>query len=152
MLRQPSLKPLPATNQYELVRDYNILVDNVRITVPKSFRYNGANIPAGTWAVIYSPFHPDVMLPSLVHDWMYFNHQNTRDETDDVFHSMLRENGVNNFKANAMWLAVRNFGGPYWENDADDEATLVKLCKRVRDRPHFNDYLFPDEIIQLCVD
>lgn len=149
MLRQPSLSPNPSGNQYELVRDYKVVVDNIQITVPKYFRYDGATIPAAAWTFTFSPFHPDVMLPSLVHDWMYFNHQNTRDETDDVFYSMLRENGVNNFKANAMWAAVRAAGSLFWDNDEDDEAMLLKLCTKVRERPNFNNYLFPAHIVQL---
>lgn len=90
------------------------------------------------------------MLPSLVHDWMYYNHQNDREETDDFFYRLLTDNGVNNRRANAMWFAVRTAGELFWENDDEDEEKLVKLCKKVRNRQNFDRYMFPKTILDKC--
>ena len=90
------------------------------------------------------------MLPSLIHDWMYFNHQKDREETDDVFYRLLRDNGVNYLSANAMWAAVRTAGELFWESDEEDEEMLVKLCKKVRNRQNFDRYMFPKIILDRC--
>ncbi|WP_064603712.1 DUF1353 domain-containing protein [Photobacterium sp. J15] len=150
MLKQPSLTPHANENKYELVRDYEILVEGVEIVVPKFFRYDGASIPALAWQATYSPFHPDVMLPSMIHDWLYYNHQVEQEQSDDIFYRLLRDNGVNYLKASMMWGAVRTAGGLFWDNDKEDEAMLIALCNKVKSRPNFNRYKLPDAIVTQC--
>ena len=75
----------------------------------------------------YTPFHPDVLLPSLIHDWMYYNHQADRDITDDLFFTLLKNNGVSNFMANLMWGAVKAGGEFVWDNDEEDIEMLTEL-------------------------
>ncbi len=150
MLKQPTLTPHSQENKYELVRDYEIEVEGVKIVVPKFFRYDGASIPAVAWQLTFSPFHPDVMLPSLIHDWLFYNHQEDQDTTDDIFYRLLRDNGVNYLKASTMWAAVRTGGKLFWDNDREDKAMLVSLCKKVKGRPNFSRYKFPQEIIRQC--
>lgn len=147
MLKQPSLTPHSQQNRYELIRDYEISIEGEEIVVPKHFRYDGASIPAAAWQLTFSPFHPDVMLPSLIHDWLFYNHQVDRDTTDELFYRLLRDNGVSYLKANTMWAAVRTTGGLFWDNDAEDKTMLVTLCKKVKNRPNFRKYKFPQEII-----
>lgn len=146
-LRQPIVAPHAAENTYELRRDYSLETGNVAIVVPKFFRFDGASIPAPAWMFTYTPFHPDVMLPSLIHDWMYYNHQENRDITDDIFFTLLKNNGVSNFMANAMWGAVRAGGDFFWDNDDDDIEMLTALCRKVRQRPNFDGYKFPEGVI-----
>lgn len=150
MLTQPSLTPHPTQNKYQLARDYRVMVQHTKIVIPRYFRYDGASIPAAAWVLTFSPFHPDVMLPSLVHDWMYYNHQQSREETDDLFYDLLRDNGVSYAKASVMWAAVRSGGELFWENDDEDIQMLVDLCKKVQGRPNFADYSFPPEVLQRC--
>ena len=146
-LKQPFLVPHVAENNYELSRDYRLEMNNVTVVVPKFFKFDGASIPAPAWLFSYTPFHPDVMLPSLIHDWMYFNHQEDRDTADDIFFTLLKANGVSNFMANAMWGAVKVGGGLVWDNDEDDVAMLVRLCRKVSKRPNFKSYRFPDDVV-----
>ena len=148
MLTQPFLKPHPKENKYQLTRDYNLVVGNTNIVIPRYFMYDGASIPTLAWQFTFSPFHPDVMLPSLVHDWMYYNHQEDRETADDLFYGLLRESDVNHFKATAMWAAVRAGGELFWENDDHDTQMLLNLCERVRDRPGFDGYRFPADIVE----
>ena len=42
-----------------------------------------------------------------------------------------------------MWSAVRNFGGPYWENDANSKTFLTELVQRHKDDAHFERFRFP---------
>ncbi|MEP2652806.1 MAG: DUF1353 domain-containing protein [Paraglaciecola sp.] len=90
------------------------------------------------------------MLPSLIHDWLFYNHQTDRETTDDIFYELLRKNKVSYLKATAMWAAVRAGGGLFWDNDKEDTEMLKKLCKKVRNRANYEGYQFPSEIKQLC--
>lgn len=150
MLKQPSLIPVPDKNKYELTRDYEIEVEGIEIVVPKHFKYDGASIPAVAWQLTFSPFHPDVMLPSLIHDWLFYNHQVDREMTDKILYRLLIDNGVNYLRANTMWAAVRVGGALFWENDEDDIEMLVKLCRKICKRPNFSRYQLPQEVIQQC--
>ena len=145
--RLPIVVPHPAENTYELRRDYRLESHGVTVVAPKFFRFDGASIPAPAWMFAYTPFHPDVMLPSLIHDWMYYNHQESREVADDMFFTLLKDNGVSNFMANAMWGAVRAGGGFFWDNDEDDIDMLVALCRKVHRRPNFDGYKFPEDVI-----
>ena len=146
-LKQPFLVPHAIDDNYELSRDYRLEIEGVTVVVPKYFRFDGASIPAPAWLFSYTPFHPDVLLPSLIHDWLYYNHQTDRDTADDIFYALLRGNGVSNLMANAMWGAVKVGGGLVWDNDEEDDEMLVRLCRKVYRRPNFDRYRFPDEII-----
>lgn len=147
MLKQPKLQPSALTNKYELTWDFEIEVNGVDIVVPKYFRYDGATIPAAAWQITFTPFHPDVMMPSLVHDWLFYNHQVDRETTDDILYKLLLQNGVDNLRANMIWGAVRAAGGFFWDNDEDDKNMLRRLCKLVKNRDNFDRYQFPQEII-----
>lgn len=149
MLPQPNLGPVPRLNQYQLKRDYEITVEGFDIVIPRGFEYDGASIPSAAWQVTYSPFHPDVMLPALVHDWLFYTHitgDDGQEAADDIFYKLLRQNEVSYLKANAMWAAVRTAGHLFWDNDEEDMEKMVALCKKVKDRPNFKRYKFPKKI------
>lgn len=146
MLKQPNLSPRNVDNKYELTRDYALDFEGLRVVVPRFFMYDGASIPAPAWQLTYTPFNPDVMLPALIHDWIYYNHQIGQADCDDLFYALLRENGVSQLKASAMWGAVRTAGGFFWDNDDKDEAFLKRLWARVKSRPQAADYRFPAHI------
>jgi len=149
-MNQPTLRPAPAYDHYEVARDFQPDGISQEIVVPKWFRYDGASIPAAAWQLTYTPYHPDVMTASVVHDWLYYNHQVERDVADDLFYDILRANGVGTLIASTMWGAVKSFGGLFWDNDDADVQYLVSLCARLRGRPNFDRYRFPPEISALC--
>lgn len=149
-MRQPILRPVPSEDKYELMEDYGIAVKDIEIVVPKFFQYDGASIPAAAWQITYTPFHPDVMLPSLIHDWLYGNHQVTQEVADDIFYELLIANRVNFVKAKAMRAAVQIGGEAYWENTGDQIISLVALCKKVKNSPNFERYRFPDKVKMMC--
>ena len=146
-IEQPELRPNPKDDYYMLMSDYNITVNNIKIVVPKYFQYDGASIPRVGWQVTYTPFDPDVMLPSLIHDWLFYNHQVPRDIADDIFYRLLKDNGVSGLKANIMWGAVRTAGSLFWDNDDDDIKDLANLYLKVKESPNLPFYKFPKTAI-----
>ncbi|MDD1795441.1 DUF1353 domain-containing protein [Enterovibrio sp. ZSDZ42] len=147
MINQPRLKPSALTNKYELTKDFGITVNGVNILVPQYFRYDGATIPSAAWQITFTPFHPDIMMPALVHDWLFYNHQVSRKEADSILYTLLCQNGVDNLRANMIWSAVRAGGRFFWDNDEDDKAYLRTLYELVKNKKNVSKYCFPKEII-----
>ena len=50
------------------------------IFIPKGYRWNGGNIPAGTWLLITNPDDPKIRLATLIHDFVTENHIYCRDD------------------------------------------------------------------------
>lgn len=118
MLPQPKLKPVPWKDRYGLIGEYsftcNVDGKDVTTVVPKDFLYDGASIPAIGWVATFTPFHPRVMAPALVHDYRYAHRLGDRKGADSIFHHMLIENGVDKATAEIMFQAVRIGGGSHW--------------------------------------
>lgn len=127
---------------YEVAGDLTMTYDGEIIAVPKFFQYDGASIPPAAWQLIGTPFQPRFMTASVFHDRLYHTHQLKKQKpTDELFYELLLETGVNKNKAAAMLAAVRLAGAWYWDNDAEDEAYLVRLAERIladgRDPAHY---------------
>ncbi|HEX7939076.1 MAG TPA: DUF1353 domain-containing protein, partial [Gemmatimonadaceae bacterium] len=108
--------------EYELLEDVAYQAPNRVVLVPRMFSYDGASIPSWAWRVIYTPFDPIVMLPALVHDWIYLSHEVTKPEADLVLRDLLRRNGVPGWRQFLIYWAVRLAGAFAWRNSAQDLA------------------------------
>lgn len=148
MIHQPELRPLPNKGMYRLVEDYAIISLGHRIVVPGAFRYDGASIPAGAWRLTYTPYHPVVMAPALIHDWVYCNHQVGRALGDKIFYDILLRNGADDETAWVMWQAVHRFAGFAWDWSERDVYELRLLHRVIQRRENFEEYRFPMEAIQ----
>jgi hypothetical protein len=101
-----SVTPLPGTATYELNR--SVVIDGFFIKA--GFKWDGASIPRILWRLIDSPFQPDLMVPSMVHDYLYTHGANlgvSRKEADLIFKKLLISNGFTKFKANILYKGVR---------------------------------------------
>jgi hypothetical protein len=125
----------PDTNKledaYEVSADIEVTHEGVSIWVPKYFQYDGASIPSVGWQLIGSPFHPRFMVAAVFHDWLYHTHQIDRKSTDNLFYNLLLSSNIQKTKAVLMREAVQQFGGWYWDNDADDSEYLKTLSARI---------------------
>ena len=109
---------MPEEDRYELLEDFTVLCDVegacYTITVPSGFLYDGASIPPPGWILGYTPHHPDMMLPALVHDYLYTTREVDRLTADSIFYELLIQNGVKKPIAEVMFQAVRACGGGHW--------------------------------------
>jgi len=114
MNNQVTLTPVPGKNEYRVVKDYYYTSDYGLVVVPRGFLSDGASIPLVFQGLIYTPFHPDVISASVVHDWLFANHQLDFHQANDVFRSILEANGVSPAKVAVMYKAVEGFGDDHW--------------------------------------
>lgn len=140
------IKPKSAIScdEYELIEDFSINILNEEINIPKFFSYDGATIPWLAWKITYTPFDPKVMIPAVVHDWLYSNHQTNRKKADQIFEQLLIENQVPIKLARMMYLALRIGAGSHWENKVEDVKYLKSLYKLHLDNPKLKLYKFPN--------
>lgn len=141
-MKQPKIQPVFQTDTCELVEDFALVLLAILIRVPKGFIFDGASIPRAAWSVLgYTPFHPQVILAALVHDWLYLNHQCSRAEADLIFKILLLKNGVDPHAAEQMYLAVRSAGWLFWRHSENDLEKLKFL--RAECDPEWIGYYFP---------
>lgn len=104
---------------------------NVYVLVPKHSRSDLASIPKWCrWVISNDDYR--VRKPALIHDEMYNRNGRlkgffwekryhyavkiSRKKADDIFYRALVEEGMSKLKARLMWLAVRAFGGVFWDD------------------------------------
>lgn len=129
------LSPVPLEGTYCVIRDMPIHVELrgpnqvgqpvrtvVDMFIPKGFCTNGANIPSTLWKFIGSPFDPGIIRAATVHDYLYCAGEQSRLVSDEVFKTLLIEDGVASWKANLMYAGVRMFGAGYYK-----DSILTKL-------------------------
>lgn len=83
-------------------------------TVPQGFVTNFASVPKIPG--VYELFGGVGDAAAALHDWLYTTHPVDRAEADSVLREALRVQGVAEWKADAMYDAVRCFGEGHWEN------------------------------------
>lgn len=80
--------------------------------IPKGYRWNGANIPVGVWALILNPDDPKIRLASCIHDFCCENHRDCRDDrylSTMLLCSLCRVTGTPSYKVFLIFHSVDNY-------------------------------------------
>ena len=136
IISEPS--PVPAYNSvyrswgFKFLRDLHFVdaCENSRV-IPAGFWMNGASIPTFCWAMIYSPYAPEVFLPAAVHDYGYTSHWGEKQLVDETFRELLEQYGASETKIQLIYKAVDVFGNKFWKHDEKDELYLLNLRKLI---------------------
>lgn len=83
---------------------------------PRGLETDGASVPRLLWPIA-NPYG-QAFLAAVIHDALYQARTMDRHEADAVFLQAMADCGVPWWRRNAMWAAVRLFGGPYWRRCA----------------------------------
>ena len=144
-LRQPLNIPV-SKHGYRLVTDFVYLWEHksqqLRLTVPSGFDYDGASVPRICWTI--TGLRPDgliraaatahgflyrhsgnvpasnmqLALPALrgqhFHKWQEIKTPWSRKQADKLFARIMRESGVGKFQRRLAYLAVRAVGWTRW--------------------------------------
>jgi hypothetical protein len=126
-MKQPKVEPVPALGLYRNTEDYILFIFGITIRIPAGFLFDGSSIPGFAWVLLYTPFDPVVMMPGLVHDYLYLTHQTSREQADMIFKSLLLKNNCPAEKAALMHRGVRMGGGLFWGRSEKDKTQISLL-------------------------
>ena len=89
------------------------------IFIQHGFEWNGASIPKFLWPILGSPFAPEMMVASLVHDFLYSKESASlgisREDADKIFRKLLIANGMDTDKAETLYTGVRLGGESHYQ-------------------------------------
>jgi hypothetical protein len=109
--------PLPEKGTYML--GTSVVVEGIYI--PSGFQWNGASIPKFLWPILGSPFAPEMMVASLVHDFLYSKEAASlgisRRDADKIFRKLLIANTVDDDTAEILYVGVRVGGKSHYQVD-----------------------------------
>lgn len=108
----PIISPLPDGRNWLLVKDFVYEIGSLgsgdKIVVPASFKTDLASIPRLFWS--FWPPTGRYSSASILHDYLYFSHERTKEESDDIFYEAMLILNVKKWKAKIFYNAVKIFG------------------------------------------
>jgi hypothetical protein len=105
-----------------------------RVRISAGYQTDGATIPRIAWSIVGSPMSMPVLPCALVHDALYSAELvPAHADADWIFLGLLQRADVGWVKRNAIWTAVRTFGGIVWDrHTAKSVLESRRLCEMVR--------------------
>jgi len=125
-LPSPVVTYIGPGNVWRLEEDYSYQDGDHTITVPAGFEFDLASIPRAFWWLI-SPFELSIAAP-LLHDFLYQHKGDpppgsivpprtySRAEADDLFRTVMEQEGVPAWRRSLAYAGVRAFGWLGWRN------------------------------------
>lgn len=114
---------------YMTTEDVYYSIDNTLIEVPAYFRTDFASIPKLFW-FIEAPYKASLIYPAIWHDYMYSCSTNkTRKQIDDTFFWLLRYEQNSLLTSLKMYMAVRLFGGYYFDHPGTCGDMIIQIEK-----------------------
>lgn len=142
----PTLTPLGDATHWMLRDPLRVRLGDARpeVIIPAGFVTDFATIPPALQTVI-SPLGPH-LLPSILHDYLYWNQSCTRRQADQIFRLALEEAEVNGLIRLALYESVRSpFGRGAWQQNAQErEAGAPRIIPRAGVRAPAPRELWPD--------
>ena len=102
-------KPFIIINSVRVLIFDNKKFKHYEFEIYKNYTFDGASVPRFFWRIIGAKTDNEFLIASLIHDVLCENHEyidNDRKLSSNTFRVLLIASGVNNFKANVMYLAV----------------------------------------------
>lgn len=104
---------------------YSVVLGKL-ITVPVGFKTDYASIPR--LPVVFLLFDGWGNRAAVIHDWLYTTQMCTRELADRVFREALLVCGVPAWRAQAMYLGVREFGASHWPAPGQPQTPAVNAA------------------------
>jgi hypothetical protein len=97
-----------------------------RVDVPVGFVTDFASVPAPFWPLL--PPDGEYTYPAIVHDYLYWDQGRPRDEADEILKLGMQDLRVPRWKIEAIYGAVRVFGGGPWDENTRLKNQGEKRC------------------------
>ena len=110
------VKPIPETNEYELVEPLVYYVNKIRYEAPQGFRFRGS-IPKVLWTPLVSSYDPKCLRGFCIHDHLYDTGVCSKEDADFKLRSVVRADGLDKDTAEMIYSGVKWFGGLAWNHE-----------------------------------
>jgi Protein of unknown function (DUF1353) len=100
-----------------------------RVNVPIGFVTDFASVPAPFWPLL--PPDGEYTYPAIVHDYLYWDQRRSRAEADEILKIGMEDLRIPRWKIEAIYGAVRVFGGGPWDENARLKAQGEKRCLKM---------------------
>jgi hypothetical protein len=97
-----------------------------RVDVPVGFITDFASVPAPFWPLL--PPDGEYTYPAIVHDYLYWDQGRPREEADEILKLGMQDLRVPRWKIEAIYGAVRVFGGGPWDENTRLKTQGEKRC------------------------
>lgn len=115
----PVLTPFADASRWMLWAPLRVTVAGSDLIVPAGFVTDFASVPPALRGLV-APIGPH-LVPSIVHDYLYWNQSCTRAQSDRIFLLALEEAGVGAFQRELFYQSVRTpLGARAWRDNAQD--------------------------------
>lgn len=114
---------------------------NYQCIIKKGLIFDGASIPRFCWRIIGHPWMMPMLACALPHDILYASEAFKQSDCDWIFICLQQYVGINWFKRNIVWSAVRSFGWLVWRKHTKksiDDAKSYLLIVEVEDNGKSN--------------
>ena len=143
--RPPTLIPFDDGEFWVLGSDlvFSIRDTGQRIVVPRGFVTDFASVPRVFWTIF--PKHGEYTRAAIVHDYLYWEQQCTREQADELFEIVMEDSEVDTTSRYTIYAAVRVWGGGAWEGNeqAKKDGYVRVIPERYINFPlktHWRDY------------
>ena len=120
--RPPALIPFDDGEYWVLGSElvFTIRETGQRIVVPRGFVTDFASVPRIFWT--FFPKHGEYTRAAIVHDYLYWQQQCTREQADELFDIVMEDSEVDTASRYTIYAAVRVWGDDAWEGNAEAKA------------------------------
>jgi len=115
--------PFKGNKEWIVAEDqtWRIGTTSTLIVVPAGFVTDYASIPQALWSFGLSP-HGKYSQAAIVHDYLYWTQECTREQADNLMAIAMMEEGVNWRTIGAIYFGLRLGGGAAWKANAAEKA------------------------------
>jgi hypothetical protein len=104
------------------------------LEVPTGFVTDFASIPRVFWSLL--PPDGEYTYPAILHDYLYWIQERTREESDEILKLSMQEFGIRSSIVTAIYNAVRIGGGASWsENERIKKRGEKRILVQFPDDP-----------------
>jgi Protein of unknown function (DUF1353) len=104
------------------------------VKVPKGFITDLASIPQVFWSAL--PRDGKYIYPAIIHDYLYWSQDRTREEADEILKLGMEEFKINSVVVNAVYWGVRAGGEWSWNsNKKIKESGEKRILRRMPKDP-----------------
>jgi len=108
------IEPIAGTDTYRLCENEAIKYKGKKYTMKAGVISDGASIPWFLQTLSTTRYHPKIIRGAFWHDDFYEKQYISKKLSDEIFRSIILEDGLEKQVAENVYHSVKDFGGPAW--------------------------------------